>query len=97
MKIGLSLIVILGAAFGLLQLTNAQCPQICDDLGNTALGAYAFQYDTTGSQNTANGYYALHFNTTGNRNTATGAFALQTTTPAFKTAPMVSVLWPTTP
>jgi hypothetical protein len=70
------------------QLANAQCPQICDSLantafgvnalsgdtgqGNTALGSSALASNTTGVFNTAIGYDALVFNTTGFFNTAIG-------------------------
>src|SRR5437660_4295814 len=59
------------------QLANAQCPQICDDNNNTALGDNALISNTTGSANTAFGFYALLLNTTGYDNTAVGADALR--------------------
>ncbi len=39
---------------------------------NTATGAGALLFNTTGGANTANGVFALLFNTTGNNNTASG-------------------------
>jgi len=59
------------------------------DLGNhnTAEGAFALNYLTTGSDNTATGYFALFSNTTGDNNTATGNGALHSnTTGAYNTA-----------
>src|SRR5262252_1948704 len=44
--------------------------------GNSAFGAGALYYDSSGSDNTATGQSALFYNTTGNSNTATGSFAL---------------------
>src|SRR4030095_5071498 len=44
---------------------------------NTADGAYALHWLSTGELNTANGVAALHHNTTGSRNTATGNDALR--------------------
>jgi hypothetical protein len=43
---------------------------------NTATGAAALLFNTTGTENTANGTAALELNDTGSQNTATGAFAL---------------------
>jgi len=43
---------------------------------NTATGAAALLFNTTGTENTANGTAALEINETGSQNTATGAFAL---------------------
>ena len=43
---------------------------------NTAVGASALYFNTTGYQNTANGAYALYSNTTGYQNTANGYFTL---------------------
>jgi hypothetical protein len=45
-------------------------------VGNTALGAVALLFNTTGSQNTATGLQALFSNTTGSNNTASGRQAL---------------------
>jgi hypothetical protein len=80
------------ALVGLVQLSYAQCPQICDANGNTALGddtllhntvfyntavgSGALQFNTTGGSNTATGVSALNINTTGSFNTATGVGAL---------------------
>ncbi len=54
---------------------HAQCPQICDDNGNTAIGIGA-STNTTGYANTATGTEALFFNTTACCNTAYGFAAL---------------------
>jgi len=43
---------------------------------NSAVGVYAFYYNTTGSYNSAMGSYALHKNTTGRDNSAMGYLAL---------------------
>ena len=43
---------------------------------NTAQGAYALRYNTTGYYNSAQGAYALYSNTTGNSNSAQGLYAL---------------------
>ena len=67
------------ACFALAQLVNAQCPQICDDGVNTALGDDAL-VNNTGVQNTAIGESALFNNTIGNANTATGFEALLSNT-----------------
>jgi len=48
---------------------------------NTATGAAALLFNTTGAENTANGTAALEFNDTGSQNTANGAFALFNNTP----------------
>src|SRR5208337_747183 len=45
-------------------------------LANTANGAYALIYNTSGSWNTANGVNALFYNTSGSDNTANGGVAL---------------------
>ncbi len=44
---------------------------------NTAIGAEALYYNTTGSSDTAAGSFALYYNTTGGNNTANGAWALE--------------------
>jgi len=54
---------------------HAQCPQICDNNGNTAIGFDA-STNTTGYANTATGTEALFFNTTACCNTAYGFAAL---------------------
>jgi hypothetical protein len=54
------------------RLIDAQCPQICDNNFNTAIGSGALYSDTTGNDNTAAGQDALINNTTGNENTASG-------------------------
>ncbi len=46
-----------------------------DGIHNTALGAIALEYNTTGYYNTATGVYALGLNTQGNYNAAIGANA----------------------
>jgi len=43
---------------------------------NTAIGAHALFFNTTGDDNTAVGFVALNFNTTGSKNTALGLHAL---------------------
>jgi hypothetical protein len=43
---------------------------------NTAIGAHALYFNTTGDDNTAVGFVALNFNTTGSKNTALGYHAL---------------------
>jgi hypothetical protein len=43
---------------------------------NTAIGAFALNLDSIGTQNTAVGYSAMENNFTGNQNTAVGHFAL---------------------
>jgi hypothetical protein len=48
--------------------------------GNTATGAEALQYNTTGGDNTATGVSALESNTTGRNNTADGQNALRSNT-----------------
>jgi len=58
------------------QLANAQCPQICDGMGNTAIGINAFFTNAIGSDNTATGESALFSNISGAGNTATGFQAL---------------------
>jgi hypothetical protein len=77
MRRALFLIPLALACFESSQLTHAQCPQICDSNGNTALGVDTLELNTTGVDNTANGTNALFLNTTGNSNTATGIAALQ--------------------
>jgi len=47
---------------------------------NTAQGAYALRYNTTGYYNSAQGAYALYSNTTGNSNSAQGLYALLSNT-----------------
>ena len=90
------LITIAFALFALAPFTYAQCPQICDGAGNTAIGDSALDMNTgfsntatgsfalsngnTGSENTANGAGALTFNTSGGSNTASGAVALDSNT-----------------
>jgi hypothetical protein len=49
-------------------------------IGNTAIGSYALNKNTTGLQNTANGDGALFNNSTGSVNTANGVYALRTNT-----------------
>jgi uncharacterized protein (TIGR02145 family) len=49
-------------------------------IGNTAIGSYALNKNTTGLQNTANGDGALFNNSTGSENTANGVYALRRNT-----------------
>ncbi len=51
-----------------------------EGIENTAIGAAALLFNTTGHQNTANGAFALFSNTTGNYNTANGWKALVSNT-----------------
>jgi hypothetical protein len=44
--------------------------------GNTAVGFYALDKNTSGDYNTANGFFTLYENTTGSNNTALGSYAL---------------------
>ena len=61
--------------------------------GNTATGAEALVFNTTGIYNTADGNYALYFNTTGSYNTASGMEALlYNTTGNYNTASGVQAL-----
>ena len=76
MKVRSNVIIAGVAFFGLSQLTQAQCPQICDSNENTALGDSALASNTIGSFNIAIGFEALFSNTTGISNTATGHQAL---------------------
>src|SRR6266851_1508325 len=50
--------------------------------GNTAVGAQALEFNTSGSENTATGAQALWNNTTGGGNTANGTAALYSNTTA---------------
>jgi len=47
---------------------------------NSAQGAYALRYNTTGNYNTVNGYASLYNNTTGVQNTANGMYSLYNNT-----------------
>lgn len=49
---------------------------LCNGNWNTALGAYALQWDAGGVNNTGSGAYALDYNATGSNNTAEGYYAL---------------------
>ena len=70
-----SAFIMAGVIFSLSQLTQAQCPEICDNNDNTALGQSALVNNATGMNNTAVGFQALqHSNADGN--TATGFQAL---------------------
>jgi hypothetical protein len=72
------------------------CGTLCYS-SNTAIGADALRFNTTGNQNTATGAEALSRNTTGNSNTAAGAFALRnTTTASFNTAAGIQALFSNT-
>src|SRR6266545_2041842 len=83
MKVRFGLVIVGVGFFGISQVINAQCPQICDPDGNTSLGFFALSSDTTGGSNTASGYFALFSNTTGSNNTANGASALNNNTTGF--------------
>jgi hypothetical protein len=76
---GFLLVALALAFFALSPLTRAQCPQICDSVGNVALGAFALSQNTS-INNTAIGEFALYSNTTGFTNTATGQAALYSNT-----------------
>ena len=77
-----------------LQLTHAQCPQDCDDFGNTHLGAN--QGLAGGFGNTAVGWGALLQNNGGEGNTAVGNLALSNSTGSNNTAIGESALGNTT-
>jgi Chaperone of endosialidase len=65
--------------------------------GNTKLGDFALQNNTTGQYNTATGFVALFSNTTGSFNTASGGDALlSNTTGSFNTATGVNALFSNT-
>ena len=72
---GFLLIAFAGVLLAPSPVIHAQCPQICDDNGNTAIGIDA-STNTTGYANTATGTEALFFNTTACCNTAYGFAAL---------------------
>src|SRR6266540_955516 len=76
MKVRFGLVIVGVGFFGISQVINAQCPQICDPDGNTSLGFFALSSDTTGGNNTAIGFQAMNLNTTGSSGTATGYHAL---------------------
>jgi hypothetical protein len=57
--------------------TNALIHNEYGSAGNTAAGAYALSFNTTGYANTASGSYALYHNTGGIGNAAFGESALQ--------------------
>src|SRR5690242_19114349 len=69
-------IVITTVIFTLSPLIYGQCPEICDDNENTALGQSALVNNTNGMNNTAVGFEALSSNTTIGEQTALGAFTL---------------------
>ena len=52
---------------------------------NTAIGAHALFFNTTGDDNTAVGFVAINFNTTGSKNKDLGFHALFSTKPAAPT------------
>jgi hypothetical protein len=80
--------------FALSPQAQAQCPQICDGSGNTALGNDALVNNTTGSFSTAIGVSALSSNTSGGNNTAIGEVALaENTTGSLNTAIGNGALW----
>src|SRR5580765_8231468 len=92
MKIRSSLIIV-GAVFGLSQLTWAQCPEICDSNDNTALGQSALVNNSSGMNNTAVGFQALQ-NSNADGNTATGYQALMSNNSGtFNTAYVQQVLF----
>src|SRR5262245_25871567 len=72
---GFLLIAFAGVLLAPSPVIHAQCPQICDENGNTAIGFDA-STNTTGYANTATGTEALFLNTTGSGNTAYGFVAL---------------------
>ena len=72
---GFLLIAFAGVLLAPSPVIHAQCPQICDDNGNTAIG-FGASTNTTGYANTATGTEALFFNTTACCNTAYGFAAL---------------------
>ena len=72
---GFLLIALAGVLWAPSPVIHAQCPQICDSNGNTAIGFDASTY-TTGYANTATGTEALFLNTTSCCNTAYGFAAL---------------------
>ena len=72
---GFLLIAFAGVLLAPSPVIHAQCPQICDNNGNTAIGFDA-STNTTGYANTATGTEALFFNTTACCNTAYGFAAL---------------------
>jgi hypothetical protein len=75
------------ACLALSPLIYAQCPQICDNNMNTALGDDALIANTIGDFNTAIGFEALSSNTFGGVNTAVGYQALWlNTTGGYNTA-----------
>jgi endosialidase-like protein len=78
-QLGLLLIPLVLACFGLSLQARATCQEGCDTVNlNTFLGEDALTNDTTGDQNTAIGYKALYSNTLGSQNTAIGAYSLFT-------------------
>jgi hypothetical protein len=78
-QLGLLLIPLVLACFGLSPQARATCQEGCDTVNlNTFLGEDALTNDTTGHQNTAIGYKALYSNTLGSQNTAIGAYSLFT-------------------
>jgi hypothetical protein len=78
-QLGLLLIPLILACFGLSPQARATCQEGCDTVNlNTLLGEDALTNDTTGHQNTAIGYKALYSNTLGSQNTAIGAYSLFT-------------------
>jgi hypothetical protein len=78
-QLGLLLIPLVLACFGLSPQARATCQEGCDTVNlNTFLGEDALTNDTTGHQNTAMGYKALYSNTLGSQNTAIGAYSLFT-------------------
>jgi len=60
--------------------TQANSLDSASAFGNTAVGADALRYTTTGSRNSAFGQFALQANTTGSFNTAIGFLALENNT-----------------
>src|SRR5262245_32251902 len=77
-------LILIAVTLALACQAGAQCPQICDQLYNTAVGDDALLNNTIGVQNTAVGFQALYSNTGGGYsssfNTAVGSQALYSNT-----------------
>ena len=93
LRLGLSLIALVLAYFGLLPTAQAVLPAPDGGYGgqNTAEGTDALFSRTTGIWNSAFGFQALHNDTTGSRNTAVGFEALYNTDSAYNTGENVAV------
>jgi len=85
MRMERDLIVIAGVAFcALAPLTRAQCPQMCYDQENTAVGDTALA-NTTGGYNTGVGWGVLFFNIDGHDNTGVGDQVMNNGTGSYNT------------